>query len=94
MYNAVEFAEIQVFCLILLHAGFFVGVLFDPEDSGCMILVNGDWLWADYTALCSRRYCHVYGVRVTYKTVFWIGWLDLLTAYTNNLELQALQRYR
>jgi hypothetical protein len=58
---------------VTFHADFLLGLLFDPEDSGYMIVVNGDWLSGDYTALYPRRYCHVYEVRVTYKTGFWIG---------------------
>jgi hypothetical protein len=31
---------------------------------------------------------------VTYKTGFWIGWLDLLTPYSHNCGLQVIQHYR
>jgi hypothetical protein len=34
------------------------------------------------------------GCCVTYKTGFWIGRLDLLTPYSHNSVLQAIQRYR
>jgi hypothetical protein len=35
----------------LLHAGFMLGVLFDPEDGGDIFLRNVGRLSTDYTAL-------------------------------------------
>jgi hypothetical protein len=39
----------------LLHAGFLLGLLFDPEDGGTIFLRNIGWLSVDYTALYPRR---------------------------------------
>jgi hypothetical protein len=39
--------------------------------------------------LVTNYYCHAYRVCVTYRLV-WIGWLDLLTPYTQHSELQAI----
>jgi hypothetical protein len=39
----------------LLHAGFLLGLLFNPEDGGDMFLWNVSWLLRDCTALCLRR---------------------------------------
>jgi hypothetical protein len=36
------------------HAGFFLGLFFNPEDGGDTFLRNLDWLSADYTALYPR----------------------------------------
>jgi hypothetical protein len=35
----------------LLHAGFLLGLLFNPEDGGDILLRNFGWLSKDYTAL-------------------------------------------
>jgi hypothetical protein len=37
------------------HADFLLGLQFDLEDGGYMILRNFDWLSGDYTALYHRR---------------------------------------
>jgi hypothetical protein len=39
----------------LLHVGFLLGWLFDPEDGGDMFLRNVSWLSTDYTALYLSR---------------------------------------
>jgi hypothetical protein len=39
----------------LLHARFFLGLFFYPEDGGDIFLQNVIWLSADYTALYLRR---------------------------------------
>jgi hypothetical protein len=63
--------------------------------------VTGESNWDVYSARYSLvigteqglpKYC--LSVWMTYKTGFWIGWLDLLTPYTHHWELQAIQRYR
>jgi hypothetical protein len=38
------------------QAGFFLGLLFDPEDRGDMSHRNVCWLSMDYRELCPRRY--------------------------------------
>jgi hypothetical protein len=43
------------FAFYALHADFFLGLLFNPEDRGDMVLRNVVWLWTYCTALCSRR---------------------------------------
>jgi hypothetical protein len=40
----------------LLHSGFFVGLLFDPEDWGGMFIRNVGWLSTEYTASYPRRW--------------------------------------
>jgi hypothetical protein len=42
-------------CKYLLHAGFFLGLFFEPEDGGYMFIRNVGLLSADYTALYRRR---------------------------------------
>jgi hypothetical protein len=37
------------------HAGFLLGLCFDPEDGGDIFLQNIGWLSMDYMALCPRR---------------------------------------
>jgi hypothetical protein len=51
----------------LLHAGFLLGLLFNPEDEGDMFLRNVGSLSMDYRMLhqfssvrCSYKYVHVY----------------------------------
>jgi hypothetical protein len=39
----------------LIHAGFLLGLFFDPEDGGDMFLLNIGSLSIDYTALYPRR---------------------------------------
>jgi hypothetical protein len=39
----------------MLHAGFFLGLYFDPEDGVVMFLRNDGLLSADYMALYLRR---------------------------------------
>jgi hypothetical protein len=39
----------------LLHAGFSLGLLFDPEDGGDMFVRNVDWHSLNYTALYPTR---------------------------------------
>jgi hypothetical protein len=39
----------------LLHAGFLLGLCFDPEDGGDMFLWNVCWLSMDYAVLYTRR---------------------------------------
>jgi hypothetical protein len=41
-------------CCYLLHAGFVLGLFFDPEDGG-MFLGNVDWFSMDYKALYPKR---------------------------------------
>jgi hypothetical protein len=43
----------QVNCY-LLHAGFFLGLLFDPEERDIFLRSVG-WLSKDYMALCSQK---------------------------------------
>jgi hypothetical protein len=38
------------------HAGFLIGLFFDPGDGGDMFLRNIGWLSTDYTTLYPRRY--------------------------------------
>jgi hypothetical protein len=38
-----------------LHTGLFLGLLFDPQDGGHMMLRNVGCLSTDYTALYPRR---------------------------------------
>jgi hypothetical protein len=45
--------KIQPYCL--LHAGFLLGLLFDPEDEGEMFLRKLGLFSTDYTALYPRR---------------------------------------
>jgi hypothetical protein len=45
--------------------------------------------------LCTQWNCHDSGgLRVTYKTWFRIGWLELLTPYSYTSGLQLIERYR
>jgi hypothetical protein len=37
------------------HAGVFLGLLFDPEYAGDVLLRNVGWLSTDYTVLHPRR---------------------------------------
>jgi hypothetical protein len=39
----------------LLHGGFFLGLLFNPEDGGSMFLKNVALFAADYMSLYPRR---------------------------------------
>jgi hypothetical protein len=41
--------------LYVLHAGFLLGLFFDPENRGDMFLRNVCWLSTDYMALYPRR---------------------------------------
>jgi hypothetical protein len=40
----------------MLHVGFLLGLLFDPENGGVMFLQNVGLLSLDYTALYPRRH--------------------------------------
>jgi hypothetical protein len=44
----------QVTSKASFHAGFLLGLFFDPEDGGDMFLRNVGWNWTDYTELCPR----------------------------------------
>jgi hypothetical protein len=43
----------NIYCC-LLHAGFFLGLVFIPEDGGDVFLRNVGRLWMGYTAFCRR----------------------------------------
>jgi hypothetical protein len=49
------FREQGSFACCVLHAGFLLGLLFNPEDGGDMFLPDVGWLSTDYTALYPRR---------------------------------------
>jgi hypothetical protein len=40
---------------VLLHAGLFFGLFFNPEDEGDMFLRNVDWFSTDYVAIWGAR---------------------------------------
>jgi hypothetical protein len=46
----------ESYACYLLDTGFLLGLFFDPEDGGNMLLPNVAWLSNDYTALYPRRY--------------------------------------
>jgi hypothetical protein len=50
----------------LLHAGFLLGLFFDPENGGDMFLRSASWPSTDYTAVYSIRQnssdCYLFGV--------------------------------
>jgi hypothetical protein len=72
------------------HAGFLLGLFFDPEDGGDMFFRNVGWLSANCTALCPRRQnsrMRVFENRVL-RRIFWrkrdemtTGWREI-----HNLE--------
>jgi hypothetical protein len=47
--------QLAVAVFYLLHAGFLLGIFFDPEDGCAMFLSNTDQLSTDYTVLYPRR---------------------------------------
>jgi hypothetical protein len=54
LYNP-KFQQAHRSACHLLHAGFLLGLFFEPEDGGAMFLRNLGWLSVDYTALYPRR---------------------------------------
>jgi hypothetical protein len=45
---------------LCFHAGFLLGLFFNPEDGGNMFLRNFGWFSTDYTALYPRRWYSLY----------------------------------
>jgi hypothetical protein len=55
-WKSIDVSEEHVALLATcFHAGFLLGLFFEPENGGDMFLWNVSWLLRDYTALYHRR---------------------------------------
>lgn len=52
----VNWLSVEHLCHLLLHAGFFTGIFFDPEDGRGVFLRDISWHLPDNTVLYFRRY--------------------------------------
>jgi hypothetical protein len=62
---------------LCFHAGFLLGLFFDPEDRGDMFLRNVGWLSTDYTALYHR---------IWYSSI-WVLFVLKPISFRNNRKL-------